>query len=159
MDQHAPVDPRIISYIDVATSCIGNEEHPKGSNWGHPVQDYLARVNITSPAPWCMAFVVWCLREAGIAPDLFPTTGSCTYALNWARHHDVLCQDPEAGDVFILVDPGHVWGHHCGFVTGVKGNVVYTIEGNTDTTGSPEGYEVAARERHTSNEIVFVGVV
>ena len=36
---------------------------------------------------------------------------------------------------------------HTGFVEKVEGNVIHTIEGNTNDTGSREGYEVCRRTR------------
>ena len=37
---------------------LGKGEVPRGSNWGKDVQGYLNSVGITTPAPWCMAFVL-----------------------------------------------------------------------------------------------------
>ena len=52
--------------LEIAITQIGNKEVPKGSNWGHPVQDYLARVGVDFPASWCMAFVYWSFDEASL---------------------------------------------------------------------------------------------
>lgn len=52
---------------------------------------------------------------------------------------------PEAGDIFII---GYDKGlGHAGFVERVDGEIIHTIEGNTNDTGSREGYEVCRRER------------
>lgn len=54
---------------------------------------------------------------------------------------------PKAGDVFIL-DLGKGLGH-TGIVEKVSGDIIHTIEGNTNENGSREGYKVCRRKRET----------
>ena len=138
-------------------------EHPKGSNWGHPVQDYLASVNTHFPASWCMAFVYWCVdgaaKQLGLDNPL-ARTGGVLAGFNGAKAPAIasrVLENIAPGDVFIM-DLGHGLGH-TGFVTAVTEEsreienktklvkVIKTIEGNTNDTGSREGYEVARRSR------------
>lgn len=141
--------------LGIAETQIGKCEDPKGSNWGHPVQDYLASVGITFPAPWCMAFVYWCFKEASKDPQftnpLFKTGGVMT---QWNKSAQFRVTDPEPGDVFIM-SFGKGLGH-TGFVESVYGDTVYTIEGNTNDDGSREGIEVARRQRKRSAFIGFL---
>lgn len=132
--------------LQIAASQVGQQEHPKGSNWGHPVQDYLASCEIHVPAPWCMSFVVHCLRKAGIGSDQFPTSASCSQVHHWAKEHEKLVEEPQRGDVFLLLRPG---GHafHTGFVCERVADRFRTIEGNSDPQGGAEGYEVTRRNR------------
>lgn len=145
--------------IEIAITQIGEEEKPRGSNWGHPVSDYLTIVGINFPASWCMAFVQWCLYEA--AKDLglkvipiFKSGG----VLNVYNHTDkfLISQIPEAGNIFIQ-DHGHGLGH-TGFVESVDGEFINTIEGNTNDSGSREGYEVCRRKRKISSCKAFIKV-
>lgn len=132
--------------LDVAITQIGQDEKPHGSNWGHPVKDYLASVGIPFPASWCMAFVYWCFNEAseklGTLNPLIKT-GGVLHAYNSATsHHEKL---PDIGRIFIM-DYGHGLGH-TGIVEKFDDNFIYTVEGNTNDTGSREGIEVCRRKR------------
>lgn len=131
--------------IGIAITQIDAQENPRGSNWGHPVQDYLHLVGIDFPASWCMAFVYWCFNEAarelGTINPLVKT-GGVLRAWNEATSHHVTT--PQPGDIFIM-DFGHGLGH-TGIVESI-GSGINTIEGNTNDTGSREGYEVCRRIR------------
>ncbi len=132
--------------IEVAKSQIGVSEEPKGSNWGDQVKKYLAAVHIDFPAAWCAAFVVWCHDQAGITD--IPHTGGVLDLWN-KSHADHAVTTPQPGDVFIL-DYGKGKGH-TGLVESVSGEILNTIEGNTNDEGSREGYEVARRSRPVSS--------
>ena len=145
--------------IEVAIAQIGKEEIPRGSNWGEPVKSYLASVGITFPASWCMSFVYWCFREAakamGVKTPLLKT-GGVLNAWNKAPAA-VKVTDPQPGDIFIQ-DHGHGLGH-TGIVEFVEGDNVHTIEGNTNDTGSREGYEVCRRVRKKSSVVGYLRYV
>lgn len=133
--------------LQIAVSQIGNEEHPRGSNWGEPVKTYLKSVSITFPAAWCMAFVYWCFNEAakqlGLVNPMHKTGG----VLAQYKYRKVnAVNSPQPGDVFIM-DYGGGLGH-TGIVERVNDDgTVDTIEGNTNDTGSREGYEVCRKVR------------
>jgi len=135
--------------LQKAVTQIGQQENPQGSNWGHPVQDYLNAVGIDFPASWCMAFVYWCFNEAskqlGINNPLF-RTGGVLRAYNRAVNNVV--KDAAIGDIFVI-DFGHGLGH-TGIIENIEGELLHTIEGNTNDTGSREGYEVCRRVRKIS---------
>ena len=129
----------------VAGSQIGLEEIPRGSNWGVNVKKFLASVGITFPASWCMAFVYWCVSQAcikrGIKNPLKKTGGVLDM---WKSvPNEMKFSTPKIGDIFIM-DFGSGHGH-TGFVTGVKGDRINTIEGNSNDDGSREGYEVCRK--------------
>lgn len=132
--------------ITQAISQIGFTEHPVGSNWGHPVQDYLAVVGINFPASWCMGFVCWCFKKA--AEDLNqPPLGYRSGGVldMWSHYVKNQVTIPQIGDIFIM-DFGQGHGH-TGIVERTDDTYIYTIEGNTNDTGSREGYEVCRRRR------------
>ncbi len=138
--------------LQVAILEIGKEEIPRNSNWGEHVQKYLKSVGITFPASWCMAFVYWCTKTAGVlVPD-----GIGGKKVPLIRTGGVLRQwneidkkykftSPSPGDIFIM-DFGGGLGH-TGFVESVSGDSIHTIEGNSNDEGSREGYEVCRRVR------------
>ena len=145
--------------IEIAISQIGKEEVPRGSNWGEPVKSYLASVGINFPASWCMAFVYWCFREAAKAMGVktpLVKTGGVLNAWNKAPAA-VKVTDPQPGDIFIQ-DHGHGLGH-TGIVEFAEGDNIHTIEGNTNDTGSREGYEVCRRVRKKSSIIGYLRYV
>jgi peptidoglycan hydrolase-like protein with peptidoglycan-binding domain len=39
-----------------AKSQVGVTERPAGSNWGHPVQDWIIEAGYNEPEPWCQCF-------------------------------------------------------------------------------------------------------
>lgn len=145
--------------IEIAISQLGQEENPRGSNWGEPVKSYLASVGITFPASWCMAFAYWCFLQAAKAMGVntpLTKTGGVLNAWNKAPAA-VKVTDPQPGDIFIQ-DHGHGLGH-TGIVERVEGDDVHTIEGNTNDTGSREGYEVCRRVRKKSSIIGYLRYV
>lgn len=134
--------------LQIAAGQVGQEEKPRNSNWGHPVQDYLLRVGINFPASWCMAFMYWCFDEAVKQLDRanpLIRTGGVLNAYNKAIAKYKIVGNPQAGDIFIL-DFGGGLGH-TGIVEAVIDGQLHTIEGNTNDTGSREGYEVCRRVR------------
>jgi len=135
--------------LEVAKTQLGVEESPRGSNWGFSVQVYLKSVGITFPASWCMAFVYWCFNKAakqlGIVNPLVKTGGVLAH-YNRAKSYRVT--SPQVGDIFIM-DFGNGFGH-TGIIERIEGEILHTIEANTNDTGSREGYEVCYRTRHKS---------
>lgn len=133
--------------LEKAISQMDEQEKPKGSNWGHPVQDYLASVGIRFPASWCMAFVYWSFNEAAkelTIPNPLVKTGGVLAAWNKAKNNRTKT-DPQVGDIFIM-DFGHGLGH-TGIVEKVNPDSIETVEGNSNDTGSREGYEVCRKTR------------
>jgi hypothetical protein len=160
-----------MKHIEKAISQIGVEEIPRGSNWGDDVKKYLNSVGIDFAASWCMAFVYWCVKEseylvrmpgqAGYRNPLVKT-GGCMRQWNEVEKQfgQPKCKfsTPMPGDIFIQ-DHGKGLGH-TGFVESVSpdGSIINTIEGNTNDTGSREGYEVCRRTRKTSSCIGFIRI-
>ena len=136
--------------LDVAKTQLGKCENPLGSNWGHPVQDYLASVGIHFQASWCMAFVYWCFEQTG-QPNPLVKSGGVLNCWNTADKKYRVVGDPQPGDIFIM-NFGKGLGH-TGIVEKVDANFIYTIDGNTNDSGSREGIEVCRKQR-PRNKIV-----
>jgi hypothetical protein len=130
-----------LAALKVAATQIGQTEKPLGSNWGKPVQDYLKSVGITFPASWCAAFVYWCFNQS--LPNPLVKTGGVL--AHWNAAKDKRVTDPQPGDIFIM-DHGKGLGH-TGFVESADANFIYTIEGNSNDTGSREGIAVVRNRR------------
>jgi len=144
--------------LQIAISQIGQKENPLGSNWGHPVQDYLASVGIHFPASWCMAFIYWCFDHAagqqGLKNPLNKTGGVLA---QWGSASEYAKighpRSPQEGDIFIM-DLGGGLGH-TGIVEGIgEHGELHTIEGNTNDSGSREGIEVCRKIRQDQKPII-----
>lgn len=142
--------------LEIAESRIGQKENPLGSNWGHPVQDWLARVGVHAPAAWCMAFG-WCCvddaaKELGVSNPL-PCSAGVLHAWQMVDAVHKITSDPQVGDIFIM-DLGGGLGH-CGLVKAVPDAVaLVTIDGNTNNNGSREGIQVELKDRHQGHPII-----
>lgn len=133
--------------LETAISQIGKEEVPRGSNWGEPVKTYLKSTGITFPASWCMSFMYWCFNQAATTLAITNSAVKSAGVLAvWNKvSPSIKATTPSVGSVFIM-DFGHGLGH-TGIVEKFDDTYVYTIEGNTNDTGSREGYEVCRRKR------------
>lgn len=131
--------------LAAASTQLGVRE--TGRNRGPQVDRYLAAVGLAPGAPWCAAFTYWCVNEAARALEVtnpVVRTGYCPTIAGWAERKGVLFAEPQAGDMFLLYSSR---ARHVGFVTKVADRAVWTIEGNTNLGGSPEGIGVFARRR------------
>lgn len=142
--------------LQIAISQIGVQEHPKGSNSGPEVNQYLKSVGLSPGYSWCMAFCYWCYKRAseitGIETHILETGGVLA---QWnARKNSNQILTPIPGCIFIL-DYGKGLGH-TGFVERVEGEIMYTIEGNSNDDGSREGYEVVRHKRQIKSAKGFL---
>ncbi|MES2826711.1 MAG: peptidoglycan-binding protein [Bacteroidota bacterium] len=112
-----------------------------GNNDGERVEEYLACVDLKKGQPYCAAFVSWVFKQAGYAsprtgwsPSLFPTSRLVAVAM--------------PGNVLGIYFPALNRIAHCGFVEKVNGDLITSIEGNTDGSGGREGDGVYRRIRN-----------
>jgi hypothetical protein len=154
--------------LKMAQGQLGQSEEPVGSNSGPMVNEYLKCVGLNPGYAWCQAFVYWCYNSAAkqlhLTNPMYRTAGvhDCWNHQN-AKGVKLLKTDaltqPErlkAGDQFILlfgVNEGHT-----GIIEKVEGTTIYTIEGNSNTNGSREGYEVVRHQR-SLNDAALQGFI
>lgn len=126
--------------LTIAKSQIGVHE-AAGNNDGNEVEEYLNYTNNKKGEPWCASFVSWVFGKAGFnqpksawSPALFPK--------------DKQVQNPAVARVFGIYFSKLKRVAHCGIISKVSGNWIYTIEGNTNVAGSREGDGVYQRIRH-----------
>lgn len=132
----------------VIVSQLGKQEHPKGSNWGSDVQRYLQHVGYKVPAPWCAAFVRFCLDSAGIKSTINASSGSAYNKNNIVYKQTKFYKKALPGDVFVIYYASLRRIGHTGFVYRARSSTVCeTIEGNSNDDGSREGYAVVKRKR------------
>lgn len=105
---------------------------------------------------WCAGFVTYILDTAGALHGVkspIPRTFSCDVIGFDAQKRERLDRAPDLarvnpGDLFLIPTKGskNDW-NHVGLVERVAGEVLRTIEGNTNDEGSREGFEACARTR------------
>jgi hypothetical protein len=130
-----------LKVIAIAQSQIGVRE-ATGRNDGVQIEKYLAYTGNTKGEAWCAAFVSWVFGQAGFAQ---PRTAWSPALLPKAKQLAVA--QPAAVLGIYFPEKGRI--AHVGIVERVKGNWVYSIEGNTNVLGSREGDGVYRKLRHT----------
>ena len=143
--------------VSVAKSYVGQEEVRENVSFKDP--NFLAKMKSVGwyiGAPWCafLAKLIW--EEAFSAAD--PTalslvknysSGSAietyhNYATSKQFH---VSQQPTLGSV-VIWEEGNGPAGHAGVVVGIiDANTIQTVEGNTNTDGSREGYITAIKTR------------
>jgi hypothetical protein len=107
--------------------------------------------------PWCAGFVTFLMKQAAAYSGLaMPIAGSpsCDTLAAQASQAGRLVRErdldrtgrPAAACVFLVRRTPTDWVH-TGLVTGFLDSVIRTIEGNTNDSGSREGFEAIARVR------------
>lgn len=96
-------------------------------------------------AMWCHMFVSWCASRAKVLGSLVPKTASTTTGMQWflSKGHFRYKgkYTPKRNDIIYFKSDG---ASHVGIVEKVKGNVVYTIEGNTSNMVARRSYSLDA---------------
>lgn len=156
--------------IGVARDELGYTEQPKDSN-----NTKYGQVYGLQGQPWCMIFLWWLFREAGLSKLFFDgqKTASCGMLLKWAKNNGMTVEpeDIQPGDIVILNFSGTQDTQHCGLVvddlhkvcTNMAGttfvHIFKTIEGNTtpgEEGSQDNGGSVALKTRYTRQ---VVGVI
>ncbi|MBN9661000.1 MAG: peptidoglycan-binding protein [Acidobacteria bacterium] len=135
------------------------KQHPVeigGQNAGPWVRLYMAG-NEGREWPWCAGFATFLLRHAartlGVAMP-HPYAFGCDFLAGVAKGNGRLLQPKSQADLD-SIKPGYLflvrrttnsWAH-IGVVEALQGAAMLTIEGNTNDSGSAEGFEVCRRTR------------
>jgi peptidoglycan hydrolase-like protein with peptidoglycan-binding domain len=151
-----PESPLAKAMLDVARSQVGVREQG-GANRGPPVEKYLAAVGLPPGHAWCVAFLIWCAKEAcqrlGAVCPLPPVA---SVHVLWNRTPETMRIPPSAPQeedlrlvkpgALYLIDHGQDMGH-AGLVLSATSNGLLGIEGNTNIAGSREGDGVYEKSR------------
>lgn len=151
--------PKAADIIKTALNEVGTTEYPPNSNrvkynkafYGRDVFD--GDVSKNAAYPWCCAFVWWVFSQH--SPLLVKKTASCMNLGDWFKANGKWFSSPQIGDVVFFKFPtNNRWTNHVGIVTGIKGNVIETVEGNTSISNNDNGGAVMQRQR-TSNIVGY----
>jgi hypothetical protein len=135
---------------------VGVAEVPPHLNRGPEIDGWLKRVGSPRGSPWCAAFA-WSMGD-DVLDDDWPVvkTGSCQAIYDWAKKAGALMTEPKPGDLFLMYHPELSRYAHVGYVRTVRSDELDTVEGNTNTDGSREGWGVFARTRARTSRLAFV---
>ena len=164
------------SIINTAKKWIGFKEIR--GNQGFQNADFEALMikfgGFVKGQPWCGYFVTMVLmtslkgKQKSDVQNVYRKLGDTNNILSLLPQSDsfVLADDPKTGDIVVwnyYQNGEKQWNGHTGIVINVTDNGFDTIEGNTNTDGSSEGYEVVQHHRdfiyEAQNGLVISGYV
>jgi len=141
------------SAVFIAKSQLDLREGVTDGHWNN-VQKYsqqLPAFRWTNGQPWCLVFVQWCLWQIGVEVPEGARSASCRVSCQAFKKAERFTEYPVTGAVVFYGVGGRA---HAGLCTGWDNTHVYTVEGNTNTDGSPEGNGVYARKRVRRDDYV-----
>lgn len=148
-----------------ASQFIGVHEDAAHTNHGAQVVVWLNRAGASAGDSWCMAFVYCmfddCQYTTANGVTLVSRTASCQAQADHAKASGILVSADAArtklqpGWIMLQWHTNPLGYHHTGIVTDYdpKTGIFHTVEGNTNTDGSREGYEVAKQARHIADTV------
>lgn len=135
--------------IDIAQREVGTREQG-GNNKGKRIEEYQSATTLEAgPWPWCAAFVDWCIREWLSIPQVVtwlnlqrrspeewrPKTALAYGITDWAKQRPNTTKIYDEKYKALLGDIVTFDFSHVGFVIADHGDVIETIEGNTNGKG------------------------
>lgn len=146
--------------LALAGHFVGLKEYPAGSN-----MQLFGKWFGMNGVPWCAIFVSYVLSHVGrrfhysYVPQIVADAHMGVGGLRTIPFHSVAAALKAGKTVLACFD----WTHdgtadHVGFVTGVAGSFIHTIEGNTGDTNWSNGGEVLRETRASSLVQAFVEV-
>lgn len=129
-----------------------------GQNMGPFVRFYMRGLE-GEAEPWCAGsastVVLQSYEALGILPTKFKYQVGCSALYDDAKKYGTLVKAPTPGCLFLCYTPGmESHCYHVGIVTSadISDGVIHTVEGNTNDSGSREGFEYVPRIRSLTNK-------
>ena len=140
--------------IQTARGHIGITEMPPNSNNVRFNTAYYGR-EVSGPSfPWCVVFVWYVFREAGLSRLFFggERTAHSNTLMTFARRHGLFhASGFQPGDIAFFDWSGQRRNaQHVGIIEEVRPNEIITIEGNTAVGNESNGGAVMQRRRNLS---------
>jgi hypothetical protein len=132
--------------IALANKQLGYHEGRSKNGWNNH-QKFSAQVpglEWSQNQPWCATFVSWLALKSGF-PTLYPKTASCDTAAAWYKKKGRFSDFPAVGAQMFLGSSKDYY--HTGLVVDFDATHIFTIEGNTNKTGSSQGDGVYRMKR------------
>ena len=154
--------------LEIAITQIGVQEDAAHTNHGEAVKYQIAAgLPKGGGFPWCQSLVYWCGQQAYGDGNPVPKTGGVLDCWNKARASgmlDVIAKEHATANNILpgyqfILDEGHGNGH-----TGIVESIdpdgrLHTIEGNSNTDGSRDGYEVCRQNKRHLTDANLVGFI
>lgn len=133
-------------FVNLLKSQVGYHEGQDSSGHWDNIQKYSEQtpgLEWSDGQPWCATFQCWGAHETGIE-SIWPMTASCSTAVSWWQEHGRWTQYPVLGGPFYMGPEG---ADHTGTVWKYDADTIWTVEGNSNDNGSPEGDGVYLHQR------------
>lgn len=110
-----------------------------GNNRGHWIRTFAKATDLgqSENFPWCAAFVMYCLAQAGFDVKQIKNRASVGFIEKWAEVNGLIVKRPLRGDLVTFRFDDDNWPDHIGFVRKVLGLgpilTISTVEGNTSS--------------------------
>ncbi|MFE0142171.1 CHAP domain-containing protein [[Kitasatospora] papulosa] len=140
--------------VRVSKAEVGYREGSSGGHWNNK-QKYSAAVpglEWSDYQAWCCTFTSWCFQQAGLPKGSYPVTASCALATAWWKKAGRWSEYPAVGAQVLFGSGG---GSHTGIVYDFDATYIYTVEGNTNSSGSAEGDGVYLKKRARRDAYVY----
>ncbi|MFG3585146.1 CHAP domain-containing protein [Streptomyces sp. NPDC047990] len=140
--------------IRVAKSQVGYHEGYSGGHWTNyqKFSPAVPGLEWSQNQAWCATFSAWSYQEGGMPKGSYPVTASCAAGVAWWKQAKRWSEYPAVG-AQVFFGPGG--GSHTGLVYAYDATYIYTVEGNTNTSGSAEGDGVYLKKRSRKDAYVY----
>ena len=151
---------QIDNIVSIARSKIGYYSRPNEFTY------WFGKVGNTYSYPWCATFVSWCANQAGIPTSVIPKHCGCTAGMEWFKNNGRWEYSsyyggdytPKAGDIVYYTNSNNIWvSDHVGIVTGINGEYLTVVEGNTENNQVKE-YTTNNKRRLNSGYVIGYGI-
>lgn len=156
----APAGSTAAKVIAAIKAEVGYKESFSGGHWTNH-EKFAAQVPgmawvSTSGSPWCAVFASWGFIQGGLKTNQFALTASCDIGGSWYKSAKRWSEYPAVGAQVFFGTSSDL--SHTGIVVAYDDTTVWTVEGNTNDSGSREGDGVYAKSySRTSSRIIGYG--
>lgn len=142
------MNPARVTCVQYAIDQLGIAEMPIGSNRSPTIDRWNGAVGAPMASPWCASFAsaCWGAAHATFASASCEAWHQWGVAKNLFRH---ALAGAVPGDLVLFALEGGA-ADHCGICVRSDNGLLLTVEGNSNTDGSREGYFVVLRDESAS---------
>lgn len=140
------------SVLQIASSQVGYHEGRSNGHWDNAQKYAVQLPGIVDNQAWCDTFANWCFWQCGVTVPDGAISAGCAVSVAAYRKAGRWTEYPGIG-FQVFYGPGG--GTHTGIVTSYDDTYIYTVEGNTNDNGSPEGDGVYAKKRLRKVDYVY----